>query len=267
MIEGAIKKQTGATVDISEQEIIDCQTTGSFGCSGGQPGYTLLFAQSYGMMNESAYPYAAVAGACKYTAKDSRYRISGVTGCPMTNAMLAVYSYGPMGFLLDATTLQSYTGGILPQSASCSGVINHAVTMYGWGPGYYLVKNSWSTWWGESGTFKIEPGACSMNVWPTYVVTSSPMGVCTPKANPCDARTCGTVDDGCGTIVSCGVCGKLQYCNPAGACAAKGTVKDWKQVYPVGATGDFVVAKNGTVLTVTLKESTSTVLKIGRAHV
>ena len=35
---------------------------------------------------------------------------------------------------------------------------NHAVLVVGYGPGYFLVKNSWGSNWGEDGFFKIKSG-------------------------------------------------------------------------------------------------------------
>ena len=40
----------------------------------------------------------------------------------------------------------------------CSNNNNHAVLVVGYGPGYWLVKNSWGSWFGESGYFKIKSG-------------------------------------------------------------------------------------------------------------
>ena len=35
---------------------------------------------------------------------------------------------------------------------------NHAVLVVGYGPGYWLVKNSWGSYFGEDGFFKIKSG-------------------------------------------------------------------------------------------------------------
>ena len=51
-------------------------------------------------------------------------------------------------------------------SSDCSERINHAVLAVGYNEeeGYFKVKNSWGTGWGELGYFKIEkgPDTCGM---------------------------------------------------------------------------------------------------------
>ena len=66
-----------------------------------------------------------------------------------------LYTYGPLVVLIDATPLQSYTGGIM--NSACSGV-NHAVNLVGYattgtGAPYYILRNSWGTNWGEVSKF------------------------------------------------------------------------------------------------------------------
>jgi len=66
----------------------------------------------------------------------------------------AVYNKGAVLTAMDADPIGNYNGGVF---ASCGtgGNLNHAVLIVGWGPGYWLVKNSWADSWGEQGLIKI----------------------------------------------------------------------------------------------------------------
>lgn len=54
----------------------------------------------------------------------------------------------------------SYSDGIL-SNPGCTGSIDHAVNMVGWGhdsdsgKDYWIIRNSWGTYWGENGYMRI----------------------------------------------------------------------------------------------------------------
>jgi C1A family cysteine protease len=63
---------------------------------------------------------------------------------------------------IDASSdLMFYNGGVF--DGECSGQINHAVTVTGYGTdggkAYWNVKNSWGSGWGEGGYFRLKRGA------------------------------------------------------------------------------------------------------------
>ena len=73
-----------------------------------------------------------------------------------------------------------YTSGII-SSSTCGTYTNHGVTVIGYGHDstlnmdFWLVKNSWGTWWGESGYFRVlrtnstaNSGICAVLSNPTY---------------------------------------------------------------------------------------------------
>lgn len=55
-----------------------------------------------------------------------------------------------------------YSGGIFDACSTTD--INHAVTAVGWNDdeGYWIVKNSWGTTWGEEGFFRMKMGSCGI---------------------------------------------------------------------------------------------------------
>ena len=78
-----------------------------------------------------------------------------------------------------AGVFQYYKSGII--AYNCGTQLNHAVLIVGYGVSYagtpyWLVKNSWGTWWGESGYVRIirkmdvnDAGVCgilSLNSYP-----------------------------------------------------------------------------------------------------
>lgn len=68
--------------------------------------------------------------------------------------------------MVDATTLQDYTGGIV---SAAPGNINHAVTIVGFGSDdqgtpYWTVLNSWGADWGEQGFFRVLRGQNAINI-------------------------------------------------------------------------------------------------------
>ncbi|GFR83109.1 digestive cysteine proteinase 2-like [Elysia marginata] len=72
---------------------------------------------------------------------------------------LAVYEKGPVSVAIDAShkSLSFYANGIYyePQCRSDPDGLDHAVLAVGYGTlngqDYWLVKNSWSTYWGNDG--------------------------------------------------------------------------------------------------------------------
>merc|ERR1712126_515518 len=76
----------------------------------------------------------------------------------------------PVSTSIDATYLSDYNGGIYDDWRCCDANtdpnciynLNHAVTVIGYGTqggvDYWLVKNSWGSWWGDNGFFKIKRG-------------------------------------------------------------------------------------------------------------
>jgi len=71
-----------------------------------------------------------------------------------------LYARGPISCGVDATAkFEKYTGGIYSEKTFPS--INHEIAVVGWGVDaatgteYWIGRNSWGTYWGESGFFRI----------------------------------------------------------------------------------------------------------------
>merc|ERR1712079_929391 len=120
---------------------------------------------------DCAYPYTAQDGTC--SASDAGFYDGGVMkssisywGTNEDDLKALLVEHGPVVTGMDASWLSYYNGGIFDSfmccnaasSSSCVDDNNHAVLVVGYGPGYFLVKNSWGKRWGENGFFKIKSG-------------------------------------------------------------------------------------------------------------
>jgi len=167
--------------DLAEQYLVDCaydySTDDGFdaqGCAGAWPQAYLeyLVKESKGQHQmEANYPYTAQDGTCSAQA-EGYYKGATMTdsisywGTNEDELKAALVEYGPVVTGVDASTLSWYSGGIFDDylcceassDDSCVDNNNHAVLVVGYGPGYFLVKNSWGSNWGEDGYFKIKSG-------------------------------------------------------------------------------------------------------------
>jgi len=165
-MEGAWSIHTGNLVSLSEEQLVDCSKRyGNLGCNGGLMDNAFQYAIDNGMCVESDYPYTASAGSsgsCQSTC-DPEVTIADCADVPANNqlALKEAVSFGPVSIAIEADTriFQSYSSGVIT-SSSCGTDLDHGVLIVGYGIedgiDYWLVKNSWSSSWGDEGYVKIE---------------------------------------------------------------------------------------------------------------
>lgn len=167
-IEGALAISKNVLVDLSEQQLVDCASGleyGSHGCNGGLMDGAFKYVQQFGQCNYSDYPYTSgiteVTGKCQKCV--SVVKVSScfdITPNDQLSLMSAV-AMRPVSIAIEADTkyFQFYSGGVLT-SSSCGTTLDHGVLIVGYGEEngikYWLVKNSWSSTWGDDGYVKIE---------------------------------------------------------------------------------------------------------------
>jgi hypothetical protein len=159
-LESRIMIETGAELDLSEQHVLNC-APGS-GCDGGSLIEALTFLRDEGTVAESAVPYDAANRPCTDPG-GTRYTIAGLHYVEGTYTHLkgALIGSGPL--VVVARVEQdffSYSSGVLPYtlvSGSGPGTLV-ALLLVGYSEpgGYWILKNSWGTWWGEEGFVRIE---------------------------------------------------------------------------------------------------------------
>jgi len=171
----AIKTKSAPRL-FSPQYLVDCDTKVSpdlaeygfqanHGCNGGNPVVAFAWLRNNNHVLETSYRYRARQGRCNTKVAKTQFHTAG-TGFDIgqgVEAIKTVVQKGPAVILINADTraFQLYRGGIF-DLPGCSTKIDHAVTLVGYGSeggvGFWLIKNSWTTAWGEAGYLKIRSG-------------------------------------------------------------------------------------------------------------
>jgi C1A family cysteine protease len=139
------------------------------------------YAKTHGQELQSAYPYTAKDGTCKYSQALGKVDVQTVVQVPAKSVaqLKAAIDKGVVSVTIEADTrvFQLYTSGIL-NSTSCGTSLDHAVAAVGYGVEngveYYIVRNSWGASWGDQGYIRIAAvdglGICGIqqvSVYPT----------------------------------------------------------------------------------------------------
>jgi len=191
-----VLKINGITRSPSSQYILDCNTQG-YSCDGGFFEPHELHIAPGGAVNDSDYPYTAQKGTCQ-TGKRKFEKILSWSYTPggenpsVSEIKAAIFQYGTVAVGVAADqAMSNYTGGKFNGSGATE--LNHAVNLVGWtADGYWLMKNSWGSAWGENGGYMtIKYGTTASNsangigAWANYVVyNTSPDPTPTPTPDP-----------------------------------------------------------------------------------
>merc|ERR1719471_2580990 len=155
---------------LSEQMLVDCSSAaGNQGCNGGLMDNAFKWIKSNGICLESAYPYTGRDGRCeKSRCKPVIKSIKSWTDVKDEDDLTsAVGNVGPVSIAVDANIKwQMYTGGVMSASFCPKSSLDHGVLAVGYSKsgGYWKIKNSWNTSWGEKGYIRIVYGenACGL---------------------------------------------------------------------------------------------------------
>lgn len=164
-IESDSMRTLGTSYILSPEQITQCATA-AFGCGGGWTEVAYKYVQSAGgIVQNSDYPYTSYMGTTGTCNVDLNEAVIGVTGFTTiggsttsqieSNMASYVQTTGPLSVCLDASSWNSYTGGIM---SKCGQDVDHCVQAVGVDAsanGYWLVRNSWGTSWGENGYIRL----------------------------------------------------------------------------------------------------------------
>ena len=186
-MEGAWAISTSKLVSLSEEQLVECsRSNGNLGCKGGLMDNAFQYAMDNGMCSEESYPYTSSAGSsglCKSSC-DPQVTIHACSDVEPSNqlALKEAVAYGPVSIAIEADqrVFQSYSSGVIT-SDSCGTNLDHGVLIVGYGTesgvDYWLVKNSWSSDWGDQGYVKIERsdsksdlGICGVAMQPSFPI-------------------------------------------------------------------------------------------------
>nr|AIG56166.1 secreted protein [Achlya hypogyna] len=204
----AKKGFTGADVMLGRQSFLNCAPghNMSNGCDGGEAIDVWRFMADYGLPDETCLPYNATDHTkftwtngtcppegycmnCMYTpespkvaqcfpvTKMVRYRAKEYGSLQGEHAMMKELLNGPItcGIACSDGFSYNYSAGIFNDTTGFMD-IDHDVEIVGWGEEngvkFWHIRNSWGTYWGENGFFRIVRGTNNLGIEAdcTYVV-------------------------------------------------------------------------------------------------
>ncbi|XP_047051900.1 vignain-like [Lolium rigidum] len=181
--------KTGTSVDLSPQELVDCGGYGQFGCRGGDPAAAFdNIKLKLGISAWRDYPYV---GKENWICYPVRYTM-GIRNWDFVEprkerALKAAVAERPVVVALNgnSTAFYNYRGGVF--RGPCTTVLTHAMLLVGYnttvdgdpygepaGVDFWILKNSWSTAWGEAGYMRLlrgdekHGGVCGVMIRPVY---------------------------------------------------------------------------------------------------
>jgi len=202
-IESALIQATGKTLLLSSQNMVSCTPNpqhcgGTGGCAGATSELGYQYVADKGIASEKDYPYRATTGRCDET-KPKSARIHSFVKLPENNytaLITALATIGPIAVSVDAEPWMGYSRGVFTGCGLTRIDINHAVQAVGYGTDngkdYWIIRNSWGSFWGESGYIRL------------FRHSDGDMKWCGPDPNPQDGTGC---DGGPPVVTVCGSCG------------------------------------------------------------
>jgi hypothetical protein len=159
---------------LSPEQIVQCDTVDD-GCDGGNTETAFEYVKNAGgLETDEVYPYTSyydVTGSCTSNSADYVVTVADYYSLSDEDSMIShIFSTGPISVCLDASSWSSYVSGII---TTCGMDVDHCVQAVGinMDEGYWIVRNSWGTEWGNEGYIWLASGSnmCNIAYDPNYV--------------------------------------------------------------------------------------------------
>lgn len=154
-------------LNLSEKQLVDCSSSyGNQGCNGGLMDNAFKYVMKNGITSEDKYPYRPVSGRCKVKSGD--FKISSFHDVEQgdVDQLAAAVAQQPVSIAVDANNFQFYSSGIF---SDCKEQLDHGVTLVGYTPEAWIVRNSWGESWGEEGYIRLKRGnTCGLALAASY---------------------------------------------------------------------------------------------------
>jgi len=189
-----LRKGAWPSIDLAPQVLLNCMSFPSLGCNGGNPALAYSYMHRHGIPDQTCQAYEAENQKCEplgicencsptnQTGPEDENCVAvegpalwyagdhgGVKGAAKMKA--EIFARGPIECGIDATDgFEAYTGGIYAEKSGLFSRINHAISIAGWGldattsSEYWIGRNSWGTYWGEQGWFRIQMHSDNLKV-------------------------------------------------------------------------------------------------------
>lgn len=139
-VEGGLAISTGKLVSLSEEELVQCDTNGDHGCSGGLMDNAFEWiAVGHPLCTEEEYPYtsgAGITGTCNKNACSGSVMLTAHKDVPIDDedALMAAVAQNPVSVAIEAdkSAFQLYKSGVL-DSDMCGNKLDHGVLVVGYG--------------------------------------------------------------------------------------------------------------------------------------
>ena len=196
--ESIIKINTGVEWDLSEQQVVSCNTGGD-DCDGGWMNSAYNLFRSYGAVEESCMPYTAT-DTVPCTQDDCVVVdvIDGWNGVSNNiNSIKAAVQVAPIAVAMYVwNDFYYYDDGCYEHGTTSS--VNHGVLIVGWDDGVcdsgaWVIKNSWGPGWGIDGYCYIKFGTANIGYGGSLLQYSGTADPPEAPANPVPADGSGNI--------------------------------------------------------------------------